>query len=211
MAMYHEHFDAIDNCTGGSHVEYQHTNIEEGVRGYANAVSPYGWRWCVVTPPPSTVAEPWVPAEPVTLEAAVQIADEWTPGCNRWAAFENMPMEPKHLRWAWNGTKLLALAQDSGNPDKIARERDNLMQALGSWVDAGRPTEPEPEIEPEHAQQGLSMGAKCALGLGAGLLVGHMLKGGHGHHGALGRAITYAAVSQIAKPAFSALFKSASR
>ena len=81
------------------------------------------------------------------------------------------------------------------------------MSAIDTWCDAGKPeagaVDPtEAQLEQATATDGLSMGAKCAIGIGAGLLVGHMLKGGHGHHGgALGRALTYAAVSQVAKPA----------
>jgi hypothetical protein len=217
MTAYHTHEEAIDNCPAGSHIEYQHTNPEEGVRGYGNVEPPYGWRWCVVTSPPSTVTERWVPTEPVTLEAAVKIADEWTPGCGMWAAFDNSPQEPKHYRWVWNACALLAIAQDRGNVDKIAYRRRGLELAIESWIEAGRPTEPAPEIEPgvhqEAAPEGLSMAAKCAIGVGVGLVAGHMLRGHHGHHGhsALGRAVTYAAVSQIAKPAFAGLFKAATR
>jgi hypothetical protein len=149
----------------------------------------------------------------VTLEDAIKTADEWTPGCSRWDVFENMPSQPKQLRWVWHGAKLLAIAQENGDAAKIERERNNLMGALESWVDAGRPTEPAPEIEPaqQHAPQGPGLGVQCAVAVGAGLLVGHMLKGGHGHHGAIGRAVACAAVSQIAKPAFASLFKAASR
>src|SRR5712691_8186365 len=109
MSEYYTHEEAKTNCPEGSHVAY-HRTCEE-------TESPFGWRWCVVTRPPSIVAEPWTPTEPVTLEAAVKIADEWTPGCNRWAAFENMPRAPKHLRWCWHGAKFLALAHENGNPE----------------------------------------------------------------------------------------------
>jgi hypothetical protein len=152
----------------------------------------------------------------VTLEDAIKTADEWTPGCSRWDVFENMPESPKQLRWVWHGAKLLAIAQDNGDATKIERERASLINAIDTWCDAGKPEagaiDPTEALEAQEvAPDGLSMGAKCAIGIGAGLLVGHMLKGGHGHHGALGRAVTYAAVSQIAKPAFAQLFKAATR
>jgi hypothetical protein len=146
----------------------------------------------------------------VTLQDAVKIADEWTPGCGRWDAFENMPVAPKQLRWCWHGAKLLAIAQDSGNPDRVARERASLINAIDGWCEAGKPeacdVEPEP-IQPAVAPQGPSLGV-CVAALAGGYAVGRMLRGGHGHAGShLARAVTNAAVYSVVRPAFASLIK----
>jgi hypothetical protein len=156
-----------------------------------------------------TAAAPWVPTEPVTLEMAVQIADEWTPGCGKWAAFNDTPQEPNHYRWVWNAAAMLARANDKGDAGQIATRRRSLELAIESWIDAGKLTEPAPEefeqAAPE-AHQGLSLGAKCAIGFVGGVALGCAIRKGH-----IGRALTSAAVYSVARPAFSQLFKAATR
>jgi hypothetical protein len=204
MTEYYTHEEAKTNCPEGSHVEY-HRTCEE-------TEAPFGWRWCIVTPPPSIVAEPWAPTEPVTLLEAAKIADEWVPGCNKWAAFENMPSEPKQLHWCWHGAKALAIAQDSGNPERIARERASFMRAVDTWCDVGSPEAgaPDPTEQAQEAQEaapeGPSLLTQCVVATAAGYMAGRMIRNGH-----MGRALTSAVVYGVAKPAFASLFKAAVR
>ena len=117
------------------------------------------------------------------LQSVIKTANEWTPGCNRWDVFENMPREPQHLRWCFNATKLLALAQESGDAAKIEKERNNLLGAIESWTEAGQPTEVAAEPVAEVAvEPQMSLAARCVLGVATGALIGTAIKHGGAKH-----------------------------
>jgi hypothetical protein len=127
-----------------------------------------------------------------TIQDVIKTANEWTPGCGRWQVFEDMPTEPKHLRWVYHGAKLLAIAQENGDPVKIARERASLMYAVQSYMESIQ--------APEQHQGTPATGTQIALGIGAGLAVAAMARSG------LGRSVARQAVGQVAYRGFRDLF-----
>jgi hypothetical protein len=138
-----------------------------------------------------------------TLQEAVTIANEWTPGCNRWEVFENMPSAPDHLRWAWHGCKLLAIAQENGDVAKIERERASLTWALESYMESMRGAEPGYQ---DGSQAGPSLGAQIALGVVAGAGVAALARSGLGH-GIARQALRQAAFGAT-RSTFANLFRS---
>ena len=129
-----------------------------------------------------------------TIQDVIKTANEWTPGCGRWQVFEEMPTEPDRLRWGFHGAKLLAIAQENGDPVKIARERASLTLAVQSYRESIQAPEQHQEATP-------SLGAQVALGMAVG--AGTAMLGRSG----LGRTIVRQVARQAAYSGFRQLLR----
>jgi hypothetical protein len=135
---------------------------------------------------------------------AVTAAVEWVakaPG-NSWGLFDYVEGDTEADCYIRDMAKLLACRIDRGAPEFMIDSQARLLAALVN------PETAEAAAAAAPRQEGPSLLTQCVVGAAAGYAVGRMMRGGSGHHSALGRAVSYAAVSQIARPAFRNLFKS---
>jgi hypothetical protein len=75
---------------------------------------------------------------------ALRLANSWKPGCGRWTELDAPAGVDRAEKLVWDGAKLLAIAQESGDVARIARERANVLHAGQGYIASRTPAAEAP-------------------------------------------------------------------